>query len=254
MVGVYDAAEAYEIAFSYRDVAAEVDALTRWAGAAPGSVLELAAGPADHAVEFARRGARAAALDLSPAMCARAQANAAKAGVPLAVHRADMADFRLGARFALACCMIDSIAHVLTLDALVSHLRCVRACLEPDGCYIVEGSHPAEYLSDAKRVETEWDHERDGRTVRLRWGLPDDQIDPVTQVVEVSVRLTVTGSDGRTEIVDGIVPNRFWTVDEMTAAARLAGLTVAARYGDFEDDLPLTDERAWRMITVLRPA
>ena len=50
-------------------------------GTAPRSAIELAAGPADHAVEFARRGVRALALDLSPTMCRRAQEGAAAAGV-----------------------------------------------------------------------------------------------------------------------------------------------------------------------------
>ena len=85
MTSMYDAALGYEIAFSYRDVAAEVDALLRWCDARPTAVLEVAAGPAEHAIECVRRGMRATALDLSAAMCERAVANAAAAGVSLVV-------------------------------------------------------------------------------------------------------------------------------------------------------------------------
>src|SRR5580704_11901118 len=61
--GIYDQPELYELACAYRDVPAEVTALQAWcathfsgsAGAAR-SVLELAAGPAEHARELARRG------------------------------------------------------------------------------------------------------------------------------------------------------------------------------------------------------
>jgi SAM-dependent methyltransferase len=246
VTGLYDAAEAYQLAFSYRDVAGEVETLQRWYGGRPGSVLELAAGPAEHAVEFARRGARAAALDRSAAMCERARRNADRAGVALCVHRADMTGFALGERFDLAFCMIDSIAHVLTLDALVAHLDAVRRHLRDGGRYVVESGHPAEYLAASKRVETEWDVERDGHRVHIRWGSPDDRMDPVTQVTPYRVTITVDGAVA----ADEVVANRFWTATELDAAGRLAGLRVAARYGDLRDDLDVSDEQAWRMFTV----
>src|SRR6201985_1364812 len=100
--GIYDEPEYYEAACAYRDVPAEVDALLRWSGKhhrAPRSVLELAAGPAEHARTLARRDLEATALDLNPAMCARARDLAAAAGVPLTVVQADMRDFSLPGRF-----------------------------------------------------------------------------------------------------------------------------------------------------------
>src|SRR5579864_9646199 len=88
--GIYDEPEFYEAACAYRDVPAEVDALLRWSAKHHGpdsgltrSVLELAAGPAEHARTLARRGLAATALDLNPAMCARARELAEAAGAPL---------------------------------------------------------------------------------------------------------------------------------------------------------------------------
>src|SRR5512146_1599710 len=74
--GIYDEPELYQLACAYRDVPAEVTALLAWCarhcalpgGRAAGSVLELAAGPAEHSRELAGRGLRATALDRSPAM------------------------------------------------------------------------------------------------------------------------------------------------------------------------------------------
>src|SRR5579862_566166 len=84
--GIYDEPEFYEAACAYRDVPSEVDALLRWYDAHRGpeagplrSVLELAAGPAEHSRELARHGVEATALDLSAAMCARAGDMAAAA-------------------------------------------------------------------------------------------------------------------------------------------------------------------------------
>src|SRR5258708_28705785 len=99
---IYDLALGYEIAFSYRDVPGEIDALVRMAGREPQAVVELAAGPAEHAVECAKRGWRATAIDLSPTMRDRAQANAAAAAVSPDVIAADIPNFTAAAPVGLA--------------------------------------------------------------------------------------------------------------------------------------------------------
>src|SRR6185437_2679519 len=114
---------------------AEVDALRRWAGEAR-DVLELAAGPAEHAREFARRGVAATALDLSPAMCAYARERGK--GLPLEVVQADMRAFALGRRFDLVITMLDSTAHLMTLDDLVAYLGRVRDHIAGGGLAVIE--------------------------------------------------------------------------------------------------------------------
>jgi hypothetical protein len=58
---------------------------------------------------------------------------------------------------------------------------------------------------------------------------------------------------GGVRTVTDVVPNRFWTATELTAAIRLSGgFAVAARYGDFDADTPVEAPDAWRMILVLR--
>lgn len=247
---VYDEALGYEIAFSYRDVGDEIDAVLRLAGIAPASVLEICAGPADHAIECARRGIRATALDLSESMLKRAAENATSAGVALDIVHADMRDFQLPYQVDLAICMISSISHVLSLDEMLSHLASVKSALTPGGVYVIEGSHPTEYLG-GKATQTEWDTERDGIKVHLIWGTEDNIIDPVTQITKIDVTIAMTGADGTTTTVTSAEDDRFWTATEMVAAARLAGLTVLGQYGDFVGN-SLSHEDAWRMITVLR--
>ena len=86
---------------------------------------------------------------------------------------------------------------------------------------------------------------------RVRWGRPDDTIDPITQIVNDRVSIAIEGA----EVIEGVVPYRFWTFTELEAAIRLAGgLTVAAQYGDFDPEVSLTSPDAWRMITLLRAA
>ena len=93
--------------------------------------------------------------------------------------------------------------------------------------------------------------ERDGVRVRVRWGRPDEPIDPVTQVTRTVVTIDVRAPWGDQRLEETMA-QRFWTRDELRAAARLAGLTVTAQYGDF-DGAALDADGAWRMISVLRP-
>jgi SAM-dependent methyltransferase len=260
--GIYDEPEFYQAACAYRDVPAEVDALLRWVGrhrgadaGSPRSVLEMAAGPAEHARELARRGLAATALDLNPAMCGRAQELAEAAGISLTVVEADMRDFSLPdpiGRFDLAVTMLNSLCHLLTLDDMLRHLDCVARHLDAGGLYIAELAHPADVLAPEHRTSSEWNTEVSDGLVSVRWGA-GDRIDPVTQITREHVSVTYHKRGGAVRTVNDVVPNRFWTATEMVAAIRLAGgFTIVASYGDFEADLPVDATEAWRMIFVLR--
>jgi len=258
--GIYDEPEFYEAACAYRDVPGEVDALLRWFDrhrepgvGAPGSVLELAAGPAEHARELARRGVEATALDLSAAMCARARQMAAAASVRLTVVEADMREFSIPRQFDLAITMLNSLCHLMTLDELLQHLASVARHLAAGGLYIAELAHPADYFAAERRTSSEWSSEVETGTVSVRWGGGKDEIDPVTQITREHVSVTYRKRGGWVRTVTDVVPNRFWTATELTAAIRLAGgFAVAARYGDFDTDSPVDAAEAWRMILVLR--
>ncbi len=285
MSGIYDEPELYELACAYRDIPAEVTALLAWcasyftggageagAGDGPGvsSALELAAGPAEHARELARRGLRATTLDLSPAMCAYAAAQAKAAGVDLRVVEADMRDFAIAgpgdtrAAFDLAITMLNSACHLFTLDDLVRHLIAVRASLVPGGLYIVELAHPADFFDRVPRTSSEWTVDAPGVRAEVRWGGRTDRIDPVTQVTREHMTITATSADGTIRTVSDVVPNRFWTLTEFTAAVELANartaaagappgsLDLVATYGDFDEGTPLDAPSAWRMILILR--
>jgi SAM-dependent methyltransferase len=287
VTGIYDEPELYELACAYRDIPAEVTALQAWyathfaggggaggARAVVGSVLELAAGPAEHARELARRGLRATALDWSAAMCGYAAGQAKAAGVPLDVVEADMRDFRVTApdggqvMFDAAITMLNSACHLFTLDDLVRHLTSVRAHLVAGGLYIVELAHPAEFFAPEPRTSSEWTVDAaDGLHAEVHWGGRGDRIDPLTQVTNEHMTITATSKDGTIRTVSDVVPNRFWTLTEFTAAIALAnaraafspggspgGFELVASYGDFDETTALDAPTAWRMILVLRRA
>jgi SAM-dependent methyltransferase len=264
--GIYDEPELYELACAYRDIGAEVSALQSWCDryhdGPVGSVLELAAGPAEHARELARRGLRAAALDRSPAMCAYAAVRAKAAGADLTVVEADMREFCIPSAdgFDLAITMLNSVCHLFTLDDLVRHLTAVRAQLAPGGLYIAELAHPADFFAAVPRTSSEWTTEAPGMRAEVRWGGRGDRINPLTQVTDEHMSITATAADGTIRTVSDVVANRFWTLTEFTAAVALSNaapgssgsLELVATYGDFDETTALADPAAWRMILVLR--
>jgi hypothetical protein len=163
-----------------------------------------------------------------------------------------MRDFSIPRQFDLAVTMLNSLCHLLTLDDLLPHLACVARHVAPGGLYIVELAHPADFLAAERRTSSEWSNAVDGGTVSVRWGGGSDEIDPVTQITREHVRVTYSKRGGVRTVTD-VVPNRFWTATELTAAIRLAGgFAVAARYGDFDADTAVEAPDAWRMILVLR--
>jgi SAM-dependent methyltransferase len=271
-VNIYDDPGAYELACAFREVPPEVDALLAWSarhGLAPvRTVLELAAGPAEHSREFARRGIAATALDLSPAMCRHAAERAALAGVEIEIVRADMTRFEMGRRFDLVVTMLDSTSHLMTLDAFVAHFERAAAHVAAGGVYILEMNHPRDRLTDDPSVSTSWEVENDGVRADVRWGEPGDVMDPITQISDDRVTISISeppvrpGGPRRTRVVEDVVPYRFWTATELDAAVRLAAalhpgsaLEIVAQYGEFSvaPDVAVTDPEAWRLITVLRP-
>src|SRR3984885_14457979 len=238
--GIYDEPELYQLACAYRDVPAESGALLTWldrhAKNPDGvrSVIEFAAGPAEDARDRPRRGLRATALDHSAAMCRYAAAQAETAGVELDVVEADMRDFRIAdadgrlGRFDLAITMLNSVCHLFTLDDLVNHLTAVAAQLAPGGLYIVELAHPADFFATEPRTSSEWTIDADGAHALVRWGGREDRIDPLTQVTKEHMMIRVTAADGTVRTVSDVVPNRFWTLTEFTAAVRLANAHAGA--------------------------
>jgi hypothetical protein len=220
-------------------------------------VLELAAGPAAHGIELARRGSGVTALDASAVMCAYARRRSREEGVDLNVVKEDMVRFRLPRRrFDLALIMLDSASHLLDLDAMVAHLRSVASHMVIGGLYVMEMSHPADFLAGAPKTQDRWRITDGDQRVDVRWTAPLEAFDPVTQVCDNRISVSVTVK-GRRRVLRDRVALRRWTATEVDAAVRLAGgLRLLERHGSFDADGAFggggPDE--WRMISVLERA
>ena len=252
---IYHHATLYDLAFSYRDYVAEVDfllaAMAKLGKALPGSVLELAAGPARHALECARRGIKAVALDASSAMVAYGLELARQAKLDLNYVQADMRNFALAEPVDLALLMIDSASYLLSQSDFCQHLTTVAAHLRPGGVYILELSHPKDFLTPELSVETNWEMAAGETRVHFQWGETGDVFDPISQTTQVTVKLKAETPHGPVALTDSAA-QRCYTYQEILALLALQGdFKLAASYGGFSLEMGLSDQRAWRMILLL---
>ena len=133
---VYINPKYYEIAGSYRDIAAEVDVLEQvikqYSHIPVSTVLDLGCGPAPHLAELARRKYQYIGLDLSPAMLEYAQNKAEAIHASARFELADMTDFGLVEQVDFAFILHGSLQARSTAE-LISHFDSVSRVLKPGG-------------------------------------------------------------------------------------------------------------------------
>lgn len=257
---IYDAAHFYDIAFGWRDVPAECDfMLARFRQAhrrEATSALELACGPGQHARTFAARGLRAVGLDANPQMLAYARQQPGGDDPDLTWVVADMRNFALDEPVELACCLMDSLSHLLTLDDLLQHLRAVARNVVSGGLYVLDQSHPRDAFAQAEPATLpEWEMEDESGEVVVHtvWGEPDDPFDYTTQIGELTVTMQAFRDGAEIFHQQQMVPSRMWLAGEMEAAVRASGLwRLRERFGAMSEAISWQNEPpATRMVTVL---
>lgn len=248
----------YDLAFGYRDIEAECDFLlgevARLTGRPPAAVLELAAGPASHAVECARRGLYAACLDRSVEMAAYAGEKAARSGVALDYRVGDMADFQPFARpVDAALLLLGSAAYLTGLDQVLGCFASAARALAPGGVLVLELPHPRELFGGEAITDDRWTVRDGGTRVDVRWGAETDTFDPVRQIARVTATLTVT-EGGRKRMLTAAAEQRRFTVPELEAFARLSGaFRPVAWYGALDRQVAIDDpDDAFRLVALFQ--
>jgi SAM-dependent methyltransferase len=254
---LYSNAEIYDIAFGFRDVPGECDFLIsvcrKHRDSEPTSFLELAAGPALHTRELARRGLHACALDCAQEMVAYGEEQARQQSINIDYQQGDMVNFDLSRSFDLAAILMDSTSYLLGNDAVLKHLKCVADHLNPDGLYVLEMGHP-KYVFDPNAMgENRWEMARDDTTVETKWGNKDDEFDPITQITLTTATVRVTRGEQVFSFED-TAPQRCFTATEFDALIRASGrFEVVTMFGAMDDAVPFDNtKKAWRMVPVLR--
>jgi len=199
-------------------VGTTVDFLAGLAG--QGAALELGIGTGRIALPLAERGVPVHGIDLSEAMVAKLRAKPGGDRIEVAIG--DFASTRVERVFSLAYLVFNTINNLTTQDAQVACFANVAAHLAPGGCFVIEVGVPA------------------GKPLSV-FALSDthvgvDEYEAATQRL-VSHHFTLV--DGHWERLS--IPFRSVSPAELDLMARLAGMQLRERWGDW-DRAPFTSE------------
>jgi SAM-dependent methyltransferase len=194
------------------------DVLAELAG--DGGALELAIGTGRIALPLAARGVRVAGIDLSEPMVAQLRAKPGGAEIPVAIG--DIATTRVKGTFRVVYLVYNTINNLTTQDAQVACFENAARHLEPGGAFVIEV------------------------------GVPDLQrLPPGERYVPFAVRGDYVGVDEYDVVRQGLIshhqstgrrlsmPFRYVWPSELDLMARIAGLRLRERWGDW-DRTPFT--------------
>ena len=221
MSKVYDNPKYYEIAFSFRNIPAEVDVFEecfkRFSKIPVKSVLELGCGNSPHMEELIKRGYQYSGLDLSKAMLEYSREKASHIGAEVNLIQADMIDFSFETMVDFVYVLLGSL-HVKSTSELLTHFNSVAQVLRNGGLYLLDwcvhfdppgGSDDPPAGSEGAY---NWDMERDGIKVKtsVSWKVINrvEQTFEETQILEVNdhgEKLTLVEKD----ITRAIYPQEF---------------------------------------------
>ena len=201
-----------------------VDFLAELAG--DGDVLELGIGTGRVALPLARRGVRVRGIDLSEAMVARLRAKPDGEEIDIAIG--DFATTRVEGTFSLAYLVFNTINNLTTQDAQVACFQNVAAHLEPGGSFVIEVGVPG--LQRLPPGETFQAFDVSATHLGL------DEYEVVSQGL-ISHHYSLV--DGAWEAAS--IPFRYVWPSELDLMARLAGMKLRDRFGDWNRE-PFTSE------------
>jgi len=259
-LAMYRKPRLYDLAFGFRDIAAECDGIlalaARYGIAHPKGALELACGPAHHLRELARRGITCEGLDINAEMLGYARALCRQEGVDVKLRRADMRTFHSNRRFDLVLCLFDSFAQCTTEPDAIATLRAAAATLKRGGLLLVEFTHPSDYFGRGRsRTIDRWTQRDGDLTVKARFTVT--RLDPVEETFVASLVIEPQSSAGKPRHADRLTmrwQQRMWLRGGFQYVALASGrFDIVGWYGDIDPIVPLSaGAQAWRMIAVLR--
>jgi len=218
-------------------------------------VLELGCGTGRVALHLARAGFEITGLDNSPVMLKIARQKLARAGLSEKARllEADLADFALERRFALATLAVNTFMHFCSIADQLRVLTAARRHLEPGGLLVIDLPR-ATFLLLAKEGEpftlnqTLTDPES-GRTI---FKMTIVEPDPSAQTQRLTLAYDETDATGIVRRTSASFRLYYFFPHEMELLLDKAGFIVEGIYGTY--DLGPYEDEGERMIFVARSA
>ncbi|MBC8144962.1 MAG: class I SAM-dependent methyltransferase [bacterium] len=205
-------------------------------GARSPRALDLATGPARHAIALARRGFVVTAVDLSPTLLNHARAEAERAGVSITFIESDMRAIEFSGEFDLGVQLFSSFGYFDNDEDDMLVLRHMHNSLHAGGHYALDlmnerwleknlVKHSERSFEDIEVIEDRWI--ADGRVVK---------------------RITIPTDAKTMEFTESV---RLFAPDVIEKMLRDAGLVPEKWFGDY-DGTPYDSDGSKRMIIISR--
>jgi SAM-dependent methyltransferase len=251
MNDVYKNPKYYEIAFSYRDIATEVDvleqAIKQYSHIPVSTVLELGCGPAPHLAELARREYRYIGLDLSPAMLEYAQNKADAINASARFELADMMDFGFVEQVDFAFILLGSLQARSTAE-LISHFDSVSRVLKPGGLFFLDWC--VDFTPGTESADS-W--EMVSGQVKVKTTFQQTLINPVEQIFEESLTLEVDDDGEKKEFRETAMGRQIYPQEFLLFVAARSDFEFVGWWNNWDLTQPLGEtQKISRPITILR--
>ena len=184
----------------------------------PSSALEIACGPAAHAIELHRHVPEVHALDNEPAMLALAARRAGDVRRTIHCHLTDMCSFHLESPVELAFCMLDSLSHLHTLKAMVQHLGAVANSTTSRAVYVIEMGLPGAATGTAATLDR-WQVADAEDEIAVTWEAERDTQCGEVGATRYRVEIRQEGA-GRSRVLRDVLALREWTLEDMRDCLR----------------------------------
>jgi SAM-dependent methyltransferase len=236
---VYENPKYYEIAFSFRDVAAEVDTFERcfadYAELPVRHILEIGCGSSPHLEELLRRGYTYTGLDISRAMLAYSSKKAAAMDGQARFVHADMIDFSMPQTFDFAFIALGSLCARNT-DDLFSHFRSVARALNQGGLYLLDWC--IRFAPFSVQDES-WSMEQEG--IQVRAAFSEKLVDAVEQLVEETLSLEVIQDGSRETFSETGISRVMFPQEFLQIIHQIEALEFIGWWNTWDLDKPLDD-------------
>ena len=196
--------------------------------AGDGPALEFAIGTGRIAVPLARRGVPVHGIELSRAMVAQLRKKPGAESIEVTIG--DMATTTAPGTFRVVYLVFNTIGNLTTQEAQVACFENAAAHLEPGGTFVIEVGVP-----QLRRLPS-GDRYQVFQVEPHKWGI--DEFDVANQGL---ISHHIRERDGRLERVS--VPFRYVWPAELDLMARIAGLRLRERWGDWNRE-PFTSDSA----------
>jgi SAM-dependent methyltransferase len=209
-------------------------------------VLDAACGTGWHSIALAQAGYTVTGADISPAMIARARANALEQGSAATFVTAAFGDLPVaaGVSYDALLCLGNSLVHVLEEDELRRSLRAMADCLRPGGLLILHNLNYDKRMMTRPRWFQTSSGVMDGQET-LVWRFADYSDDLVTFNIAVFQK----GDNGQWPVQVQSTQQRPWQSHELVGFLGEAGFGDIALFGNLAGE-PYTASASGDLVIV----